>query len=100
MRAALDARPGGEAGGFATFAAYFPEVVPIHESDIGAAQRGLAQQQRLGVVRLSERYGRGRERKQKDGEGEHSLLHRAVSWRMLNCFWMIRLRGRNRFNGD
>src|SRR5580704_269537 len=99
MRAAFDAGSGGETDGVTTFAPYFPQVVAIHKRDIRATQSRLAQQQRLGVLRLRERYRR--ERNKKYGESEHSLLHRAVSWRKsLRCVWMIRQRGQNRFNGD
>src|SRR5580658_8243210 len=96
MRAALDAGSGCKADSVAAIAADFPQVVAVHESDVGPAQSRLAQEQWLGVLRLRERCGR--ERNRKDGEGEHSLLHRAVSWRKsLRCVWMIRQRGQNRF---
>jgi len=52
MRATLDAGSGGEADRVATFAADFPQVVAVHERDVRAAQGRLAQQQRLGVLRL------------------------------------------------
>src|ERR1700733_3733182 len=101
MRATLDAGSGGKADGVATVAADLPEVVAVHESDVGPAQSRLPQQQWLGVLRLRERCGPERERNKKDGEGEHSLLHRAVSWRKsLKCVWMIRQRGQNRFKRD
>ncbi len=70
MRAALDAWSGGEANRFAAIAAHFPEIVAKHEANVGAAQGGLAQQQRLIGLRET------RARDQKCGQAKQSLLHR------------------------